>query len=111
MHRFGSVLNRHVHLHVCATDGVFTSTADGPACDAPPAFLPARPITQVHLAVLTERVRRHVIRWFRLTRLLDAAPAADILAWEDRGFSIDASAWISLSDRDVPAIFKASSTC
>jgi hypothetical protein len=67
-----------------------------PACDAPPAFLPARPITQVHLATLAERVRRRVIRWFRLTRLLDAAAAADMLTWENSGFSRDASVRISL---------------
>ena len=24
LHRFGSALNRHVHLHVCVTDGLFT---------------------------------------------------------------------------------------
>ena len=64
-------------LHVCATDGVFTSTADGPACDAPPVFLPVQPITQADLATLTERVRRRVIRWLRLNRLLDAAAAAE----------------------------------
>jgi len=37
LHRFASALNRHVHLHVCVTDGGFTSTADGPACVVPPA--------------------------------------------------------------------------
>jgi len=40
-------------------------------CDATPAFLRAHPINQVQLAALTERVRRRVIRWFRLSRLLD----------------------------------------
>jgi hypothetical protein len=62
-----------VHLHVCATEGVFVPTADGAGCDASPAFLPARPINQADLAALTERVRRRVIRWFRMQRLLDAA--------------------------------------
>jgi hypothetical protein len=95
LHRFGSTLNHHVHLHVCATDGVFMPAADGAACATPPAFLPARPITQADLAALTERVRRRVIRWFRMQRLLDAA-AADMLAWENSGFSVDASVRISL---------------
>ena len=75
LHRFGSALNHHVHLHACLTDGVFVPAADDAERDAPPAFLPARPITHVHLAALTERVRRRVIRWFRLTRLLDATAA------------------------------------
>jgi hypothetical protein len=31
LHRFGSALNHHVHLHACATDGVFVPTGDGPS--------------------------------------------------------------------------------
>ena len=75
LHRFGSALNHQVHLHACVTDGVFRPAAAEAGSDATPAFLPARPITQADLAVLTERVRRRVIRWFRLARLLDAAAA------------------------------------
>jgi len=73
LHRFGSALNHHVHLHACVTDGVFVPAAAEVGTDAPPAFLPARPITQTDLAALTERVCRRVIRWFRMQRLLDAA--------------------------------------
>jgi hypothetical protein len=65
VHRFGSALNRHVHLHVCATDGVFVPAAGGAGCFAPPAFLPARPITQADLATVTERVRCRVIRFLQ----------------------------------------------
>lgn len=72
LHRFGSALNHHVHLRAWVTDRVFVPAADGSVRDAPPAFIPTRPITQVDLAALTKRVRRRVIRWFRLNRLLDA---------------------------------------
>ena len=106
LHRFGSALNHHMHLHVCATEGVFVPAADGARCDASPAFLPARPINQADLAALTERVRRRVIHWFRLTRLLDTAAAADMLTWENSGFSVDASVRITLIDRDVPSYFR-----
>jgi hypothetical protein len=106
LHRFGSALNHHVHLHVCATEGVFVPAADGGGREAAPAFLPARPINQADLAALTERVRRRVIRWFRMQRLLDAAAAADMLAWENSGFSFDASVRITLIDRDVPSYFQ-----
>ena len=51
-------------------------------------------------------MRRRVIRWFRLTRLLDTAAAADMLAWENSGFSVDASVRIMLIDRDVPSYFR-----
>ena len=53
-----------------------------------------------------KRVRRRVIRWFRIQRLPDAAAAADMLAWENSGFSVDASVWITLIDRDVPSYFR-----
>ncbi len=95
-----------MHLHACVIDGVFVPAADGPGSDAPPALLPARPITSADLAALTERVRRRVIRWFRMQRLLDSAAAADMLAWENSGFSIDASVRITLIDRDVPSYFR-----
>jgi hypothetical protein len=106
LHRFGSALNYHVHLHACVTDGVFLPAATEAARDTPPAFLPARPITPADLAALTERVRRRVIRWFRMQRLLDAAAAAEMLAWQDSGFSVDASVRITLIDRDVPSYFR-----
>ncbi len=100
VHRFGSALNHHVHLHACATDGVFVPTGDGR-----PAFLPARPITQADLAMLTEKVRHRVVRWFRMQRLLDADSAADMLRWENSGSSVDASVRITPIDRDVPSYF------
>ena len=101
LHRFGSAINHHVHLHACATDGVFV-----PTCDRPPAFLPARAITQADLAALTERVRRRVVRWFRMQRLLDADAAADMVARENSGFSVDASVRITIIDHDVPSYFQ-----
>ncbi|MFM7243378.1 MAG: transposase, partial [Planctomycetaceae bacterium] len=106
LHRFGSALNHHVHLHVCATDGLFMPAADGAGCCASPAFLPARPINPADLAAVTERVRRRLIRRFRRARLLDAAAATDMLAWENSGFSIDASVRIAFIDRDVPSYFQ-----
>jgi hypothetical protein len=106
LHRFGSALNRHVHLHACATDGVFMPTGDGAGCAAPPPFLPVRPITHADLATLTERVRCRVVRWFRMQWLLDATAVADMLAWENSGGSVDASVRISIIDRDMPSFFQ-----
>ena len=111
LHRFGSALNHHVHLHVCATDGVFMPAADDARCDTPPVFLPARPINQADLAALTERVRRRVIRWFRLTRLLDTAAAADMLTWENSGFQSTPVCGSRSSTVTCRATFRAWSTC
>jgi hypothetical protein len=47
-----------------------------------------------------------VIRWFKRRGFLDAQAAADMLAWENSGFSIDASVRITLIDRDVPSYFQ-----
>jgi hypothetical protein len=58
------------------------------------------------LAALTEKVRRRVVRWFRMQRLLDADAAADMLARENSGFSVDASVRITLIGRDVPSYFQ-----
>jgi hypothetical protein len=95
-----------VHLHACVTDGVFMPAADRAGGDASPTFLPSRPVTAADVAALTERVRRRVIRWFRLSRLLDATAAADMLGWENSGFSVDASVRITLIDRDVPSYLR-----
>jgi hypothetical protein len=57
-------------------------------------------------AALTERVRRRVIGWFKRQGFLDAHAAADMLAWDHGGFSIDASVRITLLDRDVPSYFQ-----
>jgi hypothetical protein len=102
LHRFGSALNRHVHLHTCVTDGLFRPSPEGQGAE----FLPARPITPTDLAVLTERVRTRLVRWFLRHGLLDAEAAADMLAWENSGFSVDASVRVTLLDRDVPSYFK-----
>jgi len=112
LHRFGSALNRHVHLHVCATEGVFVPAADGAGCDASPAFLPARPINQADLAALgvwlvfyQENVpdpfwakdERDRHRLLTQTEPVPAAAAADMLTWENSGFSVDASVRITLN--------------
>jgi hypothetical protein len=65
-----------MHLYACVTDGVFVPAAAEAGGDTPPTFLPARPISQGDLAALTERVRRRVIRWFRMRRLLDVFQAS-----------------------------------
>jgi hypothetical protein len=79
-----------VHLHACATGGLFRPGPEGVA------FLPARPVTPTDLATLTERVRTRLVRWFLRKRLLDAEAAAAMLAWENGGFSIDASVRIAV---------------
>jgi len=70
------------------------------------AFHQARPLSAAGLATVTERVRRRLVRWFRRKKFLSREAAADMLAWQHSGFSVDASVRISLQDRDVPAYFR-----
>ncbi len=84
LHRYGSAINHHVHLHACVTDGGFLPTASDARRDAPPAFLPARPINPADLAALTNRVRHRVIRWFRLS-LTQGAGAGSSRTRSDSG--------------------------
>ena len=97
---------------VCPScNGRHMAQTNGAGCNAPPAFLPVRPITQIPLAVLTERVRRRVIRWFRLARLLDASAAATMFAWENSGFPSTPVSGSRSSTATCRAIFGVSSTC
>jgi hypothetical protein len=85
LHRFGSALNRHVHLHACVTDGVFMPAQEGVA------FLPARPVTPADLAALTQRVRRRFVRWFLRKRNHPLRPAVTALAIRNLGKRGDAA--------------------
>ena len=101
-HRFGSALNRHVHLHACVTDGVFEQVA---AADDV-RFHSARPLSASDLAAVTQRVRRRLVRWFCRQGFLRREAAADMLAWQHSGFSVDASVRISPDDQDVPGYYQ-----
>jgi hypothetical protein len=107
VHRFGSALNHHVHLHVCATDGVFVPAAGGAGCCAPPAFLPVRPITQADLATVTERVRCHVIRFLQArSPARRFCGSRHVRLGEQRVFHRRFSCGSRSIERDVPSYFQ-----
>jgi len=56
-------------------------------------------ITQSELAARADGGIRRVLRLFRFARPLEAAAAADILAWHNSGFSSDGSVRIVLLGR------------
>ena len=106
LHRFGSALNHHVHLHACVTDGVFMASVTDDTTDNnnPVQFIPARPITPGDLDALTERVRRRLIRWYKRRGFLDTEAAADLLSWNPSGFSIDADTQSQKRSHDTSRI-------
>lgn len=51
------------------------------------------------VAAIEQQVRRRVLRWFSHHGLLDPDDARDRLAWDNSGFSLDASVRIVGHDR------------
>ena len=93
IHRFGSSLNGHVHLHVCAVDGVFEEVAGGAdAQSSPPgiAFHPASGIDATAVAQVQTDLRRRIRRAFVGRGLLQSCDAKEMLAYPHSGFSVDA---------------------
>jgi len=60
---------------------------------------PIPALTAEEIAAIAEQARRRVRRWFAHSGLLDADDARDALAWDNAGFSLDASVRISGQDR------------
>ena len=60
VHRFGSSLNLHLHLHVCFFDGLFVQR-DNEA----PYFSPARALSKDDLCELVERIAVCTAKWLR----------------------------------------------
>ncbi|CRI65087.1 transposase (fragment) [Thiocapsa sp. KS1] len=56
-------------------------------------------LTPETVATIEAQVRRRVLRWFSRHGLLDPEDARDMLAWDNSGFSLDASVRIAGHDR------------
>jgi len=94
VHRFGSALNRHVHLHCGIIDGLFDPGEDGQV-----RSLHAPALTAAEMAAITEPVRRRVLRWFARSGLLVPEEARDMLGWAHGGFSLNAAVRMAGPDR------------
>ena len=94
LHRLGALLNRHLHYHCCILDGLFDPLQAGGV-----QFRHASALAPEKVAVIEEQVRRRVLRWFSRHGLVDPDDACDRLAWDNGGFSLDASVCIAGQDR------------
>lgn len=65
--------------------------------DVPEAvrFRPAAALTPDTVAAIAERV----LRWFARSGLIEADDVREMLAWENRGFSLDAAVQVGANDR------------
>ena len=69
--RFGSSLNAHTHLHVCAIDGVFSQEPDGTL-----RFHRASALSECNIATVEATIRIRVLRLFEREGLLWGAPSS-----------------------------------
>lgn len=95
LHRSGSSLNEHPHLHSTVTDGVFAPDENGQA-----VFFPATDLTTDTIRSLQEKLRSRILRYLERHGCLDPIDVDDMLAWDhEGGFSLDGSVHIDDWDR------------
>ena len=94
IHRSGSSLNPHLHLHCVIIDGVFASNADGGV-----AFSEAGGLDEHAFATVQASVRQRPLALFVRRRLLPVHDAHTLRQWQHRGgFSVHASVRIAATD-------------
>jgi hypothetical protein len=95
IHRFGALLNPHVHLHCVVIEGVFEADGAGGA-----RFHEARGVGAQALAEIQAKVRRRLLRAAARRGLLEREDAEAMGAWaHGGGFSLDASVRVEADER------------
>ena len=95
IHRFGSLLNAHLHFHGVMIDGVFREEEAGRL-----HFLETR-LTAEQMARLQRTIRQRIVRLFVRRGLLDKAEGQAMITCEhDGGFSLDTRVRIEAHDRE-----------
>ena len=90
IHRFGGLLNAHLHFHVVVIDGVFCGE------DAEPLRFKETPLTPEQVARIGQRITNIFVR----RGFLDKAEGEALRnATHDGGFSLDANVRIEANDR------------
>jgi len=97
IHRFGALLNPHVHVHCVVVDGVFEV---GTEAAQPPQFHETPALDVQQLADIQRNIRRRLLRALTRRGLLEPEAAEEVAAWDHSGgFSLDASVRIEAEDR------------
>lgn len=96
IHRFGALLNTHLHFHCVVVDGVLDADAEGAVVFHPASELDAPAIGEVQVAV-----RRRLLRAVEQRGLLSPEDTRIMAAWEHGGgFSVNVKARIEADDRN-----------
>lgn len=94
IHRFGALLNAHLHFHVVVIDGVFWGE------DAETLRFEAVRLTPEAVQRLQATIRKRIVRLFVRRGLLDRAEGDALCTCEHGdGFSLDAGVRIEANDR------------
>jgi hypothetical protein len=94
IHRFGGLLNAHLHFHVAMIDGVFRGE------DAEPLQFQEVCLTPEQMAALQRTIRQRIVRLFVRRGILDKDEGQSMIDCEhDGGFSLNASVRIEANDR------------
>ena len=97
IHRFGSLLNPHVHFHCVVVDGVFES---GTGVQLPVRFHEIPALDAQQLADIQRNIRRRLLRALTRRGLLEPQVAEEMAVWDHSGgFSLDAGVRIEAEDR------------
>ena len=95
IHRFGALLNPHLHFHCVVVEGVFEADASGAVMFHEASGLDASAVTAVQATV-----RRRVLRAAHRRGLLSEDDVQAMAEWaHDAGFSVDAQVRIEAHDR------------
>jgi hypothetical protein len=93
IHRFGSALNLHIHLHACLIDGLIGRTSEGLT------FHPVQ-LDETDITALSQAIRRRVLRLFERRALLSAEAAQAMREWgHGGGFSVHGAVRVHGNDR------------
>ena len=96
IHRFGALLNTHLHFHCVIVDGVFDADAA-----AGVSFHPASTLDAPAIGAVQAAVRRRMLRVLERRGLLTPEDAQVMAAWEHGGgFSVDAKVRIEAHERE-----------
>jgi len=94
IHRFGGLLNAHLHFHVVVIDGLFMEE------DAGQLHFQETRLTAGQLAALHRTIRQRIVRLFERRGILTKDEGRSLIECEhDGGFSLDAGVRVEANDR------------
>ncbi len=94
IHRFGSMLNAHLHYHSYLIDGLFAQTENGLQ------FYKTVGLTQKVIQTAQETISKRVLRLFVRRDLLSSDESEQMQIWENGGgFSLHAQVTIAANDK------------